>query len=158
MKTKKLFGRTRAARFLIIAFTLTLQLVVVSFFSSAFALLPGPGPAPPPAGAAPPVSGPGFDCRDIDNLALVCLEGIFANALKAILSLTGIVSFLFIIRGGVKYTTAGGDMKAMDGARKTLTWAVAGLGFSLISYFILQLLSQTFSFDILKFIIPPPAP
>ena len=98
-----------------------------------------------------------YDCTEPDELALVCLEGIFANVLKGILSLVGIASFLFIIKGGVQYTTSGGDMKAIDSARKTLTWSIVGLGFSVTAFFVLQLLSQTFGANILRFVIPPPA-
>lgn len=99
-----------------------------------------------------------YDCTKPDELALVCLEDIFANVLKGVLSLVGIVSFLFIIKGGVQYTTSGGDVKAIDSARKTLTWSIIGLGFSVTAFFVLQLLSQTFGADILRFVIPTPAP
>ena len=99
-----------------------------------------------------------FDCSDPDNLALTCLENIFANVLKGVLALVGILSFLFLIKGGVAYTMSGGDMKAVDTAKKTLTWAVIGLGFAIVSFAAMKLLSETFGANILRFAIPTPAP
>lgn len=106
--------------------------------------------------ACPPVQQGDYCCDDPDNLAPVCLEKTFANVLKGVLSLVGLGSFAFIIRGGIKYTMAGGDMKALDEAKKTLTWSVIGLGFSVLSFFTLQLISQTFGANILRFVIPEP--
>lgn len=96
------------------------------------------------------------DCTDPDDLALNCLEGIFGNVLKGVLALVGLLSFLFIIKGGLNYTMAGGDMKAIDAARKTLTWAVIGLGFAIAAFAAMKLLSDTFGANILRFDIPPP--
>lgn len=103
--------------------------------------------------------GPGdWCCSDPDYLALTCIDKVtFPNVLKSIFALAGVVSFVFLIKGGIQYTTAGGDSKAVDSAKKTLTGAMIGLGLAIGSYFIIQLISQTFGADILKFVIPPPA-
>jgi len=98
------------------------------------------------------------DCTDPDKLALSCLEGIFANVLRGVLALVGILSFLFLIKGGAAYTMSGGDTKAVDAARKTLNWAVIGLGFAIIAFAAMKLLSDTFNANILRFAIPTPAP
>lgn len=97
-----------------------------------------------------------FDCTEPDDLALSCLEGIFANVLRGALALVGLLSFLFLIKGGVAYTMSGGDMKAVDAAKKTLTWAVIGLGFAIVAFAAMKLLSDTFDANILRFTIPTP--
>ena len=108
------------------------------------------------AEVCPPVNPDDYCCSDPNTLAPICLENTFANILKGVLSLVGLGSFTFIIQGGLRYTMAGGDMKAIDEARKTLTWSVIGLGFSLVAIFGLQLLNQTFDANFLRFVLPPP--
>ena len=98
------------------------------------------------------------DCTNPDELALSCLEGIFANVLRGALALVGLLSFLFLIKGGIAYTMSGGDMKAIDAARKTITTALIGLGLAVIAFAIMKLLGDTFDTNLLRFVIPPPAP
>lgn len=109
------------------------------------------------AGENCPAPGPGeYCCSNVDTLALTCLEGVFGNVLQGVLALVGILSFLFLIKGGIAYTMSGGDMKAVDSAKKTLTWAVIGLGFAIVAFAAMKLLSDTFDAKILRFVIPPP--
>lgn len=70
------------------------------------------------------------------------LTGIFENAVGAILSLAGIVLFVLLITGGIKYITSGGDPKAVEGAKKTITYAIGGLLVILLSYLILVLIEN----------------
>ena len=98
-----------------------------------------------------------YDCANPDNLALTCLEIVFANVLKGVLALVGILFFLFLIKGGISYTMSGGDMKAIDAARKTITTALIGLGLAVIAFAIMKLLGDTFDTNLLSFVIPPPA-
>jgi hypothetical protein len=77
-------------------------------------------------------------CDDPNQVpALYCLEPIFLRVLRAISALVGLSSFIFIIAGGFKYLTAGGDVKAMSSAKKTLAGALAGLIITFGLYFVL---------------------
>jgi len=95
------------------------------------------------------------DDAQLEANGLKCLEGVFQNILKAAISLAGVLCFAFILKGGIQYTSAGGDTKAMDTARKTLTWSVTGMVAAIAGYAIINVLGQTFGItDLLRFAIP----
>ena len=73
---------------------------------------------------------------------LTGLQGIFAELLIAAIGLAGIVFFVMFILGGFSYLTSGSNPQAAEGAKKTLTYAVAGLVFIALSYLILRLISD----------------
>lgn len=70
------------------------------------------------------------------------LGDVFNNLVSAILGFAGIVLFIFLIIGGFKFITSGGDPKALEEAKKTLTYAIAGLILLLLSYLVLVLIEQ----------------
>ncbi|MDO8341443.1 MAG: pilin [Candidatus Woesebacteria bacterium] len=70
------------------------------------------------------------------------LEGIFENVVSYLLALGGIVLFILLLSGGFKYLTSGGDPKAVEGAKKTLTTAIGGLVMLAGSYLILRLIAD----------------
>jgi hypothetical protein len=47
------------------------------------------------------------------------------------------VAVIFIIVGGIRLITSAGSSKAIEGARKTITYAVVGLVLSISAYGIL---------------------
>lgn len=81
------------------------------------------------------------------------LSTLFNNAVTAIIALAGIVLFIMLIVGGVKYITSGGDPKATEGAKNTITYAIGGLLLILLSYLILVILSRITGADLTKFTI-----
>lgn len=70
------------------------------------------------------------------------LQGLFGRAVSAIIALAGIVLFIMLITGGIKYITSGGDPKATEGAKNTITYAIGGLVLILLSYLILVILGS----------------
>jgi uncharacterized membrane-anchored protein len=87
------------------------------------------------------------------------LVAVFTNVVKDALGLTGIVLFVLLIMGGFKFITSGGDPKAVEGARKTLTSAIAGLVIILISFLILVLIKTITGVDVTKFnVVLTPSP
>lgn len=79
------------------------------------------------------------------------LEDIFQNVISYALGLVGIALFIFLIIGGFKYITAGGDPKAAEGAKKTITYAIGGLLLILASYLILVLIHTITGVDVTQF-------
>jgi hypothetical protein len=79
------------------------------------------------------------------------LGGLFDRVVSYALGFAGIVLFILLIVGGFKYITSGGDPKAVEGAKKTLTSAIIGLVLILVSYLILVLISNITGVDITKF-------
>lgn len=76
------------------------------------------------------------------------LETVFTNLVQALLALAGITLFILILMGGLKYITSGGDPKAMEGAQKTITYAIGGLIVILLSYMILVFIAKITGVDV----------
>lgn len=79
------------------------------------------------------------------------LEDVFGNVVTALLALGGIGLFLMLLSGGFKYLTSGGDPKAVEGAKNTLTYAIGGFVLLAFSYLILIIIGTfTGTGDVLK--------
>lgn len=79
------------------------------------------------------------------------LADVFGNLVSAILGFAGITLFILLTVGGFKYITSGGDPKAVEGAKKTLTYAIGGLIALLLSYLILVLIREITGANITEF-------
>jgi len=85
-------------------------------------------------------------------------ECIIIQILNLAVRLAGIAVFIMLLIGGFKYLTSGGDPKAAESARKTITYAILGLALILISWFILRFIEEFTGVKITEFAIPTPAP
>jgi len=82
---------------------------------------------------------------------LSSLEIIFTSVVKSLLALGAIALFILLVTSGFKYLTSAGDPKAVEGAKKTLTYAIGGFVALLFSYLILRVIGQlTGTDDIIK--------
>lgn len=73
---------------------------------------------------------------------LTGLQGIFSNVVSVAIGLAGIGFFVMFVIGGFSYLTAGGDTGKVEGAKKTLTYAIGGLVLIVLSFLILNLISS----------------
>ncbi len=91
---------------------------------------------------------------DIDGVAKISdLESVIGNVIGYVLGFAGIVLFVLLILGGFKFITSGGDPKAVEGAKKTLTSALAGLAIILLAYLILVLIKNLTGVNVTNFSI-----
>jgi hypothetical protein len=99
-----------------------------------------------------------MDCtQNASGIATISnLTCVFGRVVEYALGLAGIVLFILLIVGGFRFITSGGDPKAVEGARKTLTSAMAGLFIILISYLILVLITKITGVDVTEFKIMLP--
>jgi hypothetical protein len=81
------------------------------------------------------------------------LNGVFSRVVSVALGLAGIVLFVMLLVGGLKYITAGGDPKAAEGAQKTITYAIGGLILILLSFLILVLIKTITGVDVTQFTV-----
>lgn len=72
---------------------------------------------------------------------LRCVPIVFQNIVTAALLFAGVAAVFFIIMGGYKFMTSGGDPKGVEGARKTIIYAILGLVLILISFAIVMFIS-----------------
>lgn len=77
----------------------------------------------PPAGIYPDPTGFGTLASDI---------------ILILTSLAAALAIIFIIIGGIKFTTAGGDPKKMASATATLTYAIIGLVVVILAFVIIR--------------------
>jgi hypothetical protein len=64
--------------------------------------------------------------------------------------------FIMLIIGSFQLLTSGGDAKATQKAKATLTYAIAGIVLFLGIWFILRLIQTITGVDVTKFEIPEP--
>lgn len=86
-----------------------------------------------------------------DIVHIQALECIFANVLQVVLAFGGIVLFIMLLAGGFQYITAGGNPQGVEAAKKTLTYAIAGIILLALSFLILALISKFTNVDVTKF-------
>jgi hypothetical protein len=92
------------------------------------------------------------EIETVDDVAtLRGLEGVFESVVTIVLGLGGVVLFIMLIMGGFKFITAGGDPKAIEGAKKTLTYAIGGIVLIALSFLILRFISIFTGVDVTQF-------
>jgi len=87
----------------------------------------------------------------MDPPSLQNLEEVFKSVLNVILGIAGITFFILLLSSGFKFITSGGDPKALEGAKKTLTYAIGGLILIIVSYLILLLIKEITGVDVTIF-------
>lgn len=87
----------------------------------------------------------------MDPPTLQNLEDVFANVIKIVLGIAGVTFFILLLSSGFKFITSGGDPKALEGAKKTLTYAIGGLILIIVSYLILLLIKEITGVDVTVF-------
>lgn len=90
-----------------------------------------------------------MDTSDVAKLS--DLEGVFGHVVGVVLALGGIVLFIMLLSGGFKYITSGGDPKGIEGAKKTLTYAIGGMIFLAMAFLILRFIQEFTGVDVTKF-------
>ena len=84
---------------------------------------------------------------------------IIASAITLLIAVAGIIFFFMLVFGGIRYLTVGGDEKAAQEARRSLTNAAVGLIIIVAAFLIAQLLFAVFGLNTLVDVINrPPTP
>jgi hypothetical protein len=81
---------------------------------------------------------------------------LFENVVSGLLALGGIVLFVMFLIGGMKYLLAGSDAKAAEGAKNTLTYAIAGMVLLAASFMILKVIENFTGTTVTEFNIVHP--
>jgi len=77
-----------------------------------------------------------------DVATLACIPIVINNVITAALVFSGMVALVLIIYSGTRYITSRGDPTKVEGAKKTLTYAILGLIVIFLSFFIVTLISK----------------
>lgn len=62
-----------------------------------------------------------------------------------------LLSFGFILYGGLNWIMSQGDKTKLESARKTILYAVSGLLIAILSFFMVNFLGSAFGVDLFKF-------
>jgi hypothetical protein len=65
---------------------------------------------------------------------LSCIWPLMSNIINAAMVLSAVVALYFIIISGIRFISSRGDAQAIDGAKKTLTFAIIGFIFIILSF------------------------
>lgn len=99
-------------------------------------------------------------CANASTLKTLCniqgnnLGPIIGNAVTFILVIAAIISLFFLIFGGIRWITSGGDKAKVDSARQTITAAIVGLIISFLSFFILNVVLGFFGLSLSNLTLP----
>lgn len=130
------------------ASTGAIYLLLVPGVSSVLAATP-----PPDAGAntnlCPTGSSFGNLCNIVQDPATLIQKFIIIALIVAIF-----VCLFFLIYGGIRWITSGGDEKQVEAAKSHVVAAIVGLVIALAAWFILQFIGSFFNINILNFKLP----
>ncbi len=77
-------------------------------------------------------------CLDNGTVAtLRCVPIVFKNLVSLVLAFVGVTAVFLIIWAGIGFVISRGDPKKIEGARKTMTFAIIGMVIVLCSFAIL---------------------
>ncbi len=80
--------------------------------------------------------------------------GALRNIILAILVISAVVALIFLIWGGFKWITSGGDKAKVEAARNTIIAAIVGLIVAFLAYFILSIVLGIFNINLGDLVIP----
>lgn len=87
-------------------------------------------------------------------LETVTAGSFVSSAIQIILIVAAIVAVVFLIFGGIKWITSGGDKAQVESARNTVTAALIGLLIVFATWALIQLMNFFFGIDVLNFTLP----
>lgn len=68
--------------------------------------------------------------------------GLVRVAIDLILLATVLLSLFFLVFGGLRWITSGGDSKQVEEARNTIIYSVVGMGIAFLSMLVINLISS----------------
>ena len=88
---------------------------------------------------------PGEDFENLNSFDIVDLIPAF---LQIVLIIAAVVCLLFLLIGGIKWITSGGDKAQLESARGTVTGALVGLFIVFVSWALIKLVGGFFGVNI----------
>ena len=82
------------------------------------------------------------------------LSGIVSAIVTTLLIVATLVALFFLIWGGIRWVTSGGDKGKVESARNTIIAAIIGLIIAFLAYFILTLVLSFFGLSLTNIELP----
>lgn len=93
-----------------------------------------------------------------EQLGKITAGDLVSTIIKLILIVAAIIAFVFLVMGGVKWITSGGDKEGTQAAQKTITAALVGLVIVFAAWAIIKLVETFFNIEILTQLNIPQIP
>lgn len=91
------------------------------------------------------------------NLCKLSFEnfgGIVGKIIILLLIIAVVIAVFFLIYGGIKWITSGGDKSALESARGHIVAAIVGLIISLLAFFIINFIGKFFGLTLVDINLP----
>lgn len=85
---------------------------------------------------------PDIEDREVTVATIQGFECLIANVLSSVTTIIGLAAFVMLIIASFLYLTSSGNSKGTEAAKQTMTYAIIGIIVALMSFFILQLISD----------------
>lgn len=79
-----------------------------------------------------------------------CIKDYVQKSIAFIFPLVGVVALIFLAFGGIRFILSGGEPKALESAKKTITYALLGLAVIFSIFLIFGILATMTGIDLLK--------
>jgi hypothetical protein len=89
------------------------------------------------------------------SAAVTNLGKLIGSGITAAIVIAGLLTFIFLIWGGLQWLTSGGDKSKYEAARDRITAAIIGLVIVAAAVAIINVIQQFFGIDIFRINIPP---
>ena len=76
------------------------------------------------------------------NQGQLLQKSLLPQVTTLVIGITGALAFLFVIVGGIQILVAYGNEEMLTAGKKTITWALAGLVISILSFAIVQIITS----------------
>jgi hypothetical protein len=96
------------------------------------------------------MSGPGVNIEQIFGVQFATFGDLLSAIVYFLFGGAFIVTFFFLIFGGIRWIISGGDEKAMADARNTITFALLGLAVVILSFTFIKLIEAFTKITILR--------
>ena len=91
---------------------------------------------------------------EFNALGGITVGGIIPAVIRIVLIVAALVALLFLIIGGIKWITSGGDKAQVESARGTVTAALIGLLVVFAAWALIKLVEYLFGISVLSFNVP----
>jgi len=82
------------------------------------------------------------------------LGTLISNGITVALSIAGLLTFAFLVWGGIQWITSGGDKAQYEAARNRITYALVGLAIVAAAWAVMKLIGNFFGIDPTEVLIP----
>ncbi len=96
----------------------------------------------PTSGGGGSLEGPGGIPKDSDLSTVEGVFGLVQSVVQWLLIFAVVIGVIFIIVGGIKYVTAGGDSEQATQATRMIAFAAVGIAIILLAFILVQLVAN----------------